>query len=383
MKLYLYPYISIGKNDGVKTFIKGSFGALVSVVYVLILTANTANAQNEKLYQTYVNAMYTSGHISKHSQNVSHTSRGYTNGVDILAYNLIPIKTKMDDRPHLVYLDMGLHYIKYPMDFLGESVAVSMGRSGKLWQWGKFQLLGQFMSGIGYCSKPFSQENNKNNAMSTHFGFHINGNLSGIYPIYESWYASLGVAYSHLSNAARRKPNSGYNVMSLNLGVAYHFKDKTINDSFDYYESTRKFYYHLIGTYFPVPSGAYNDDKYPCYNFHAQLERNLSVHHSLLLSFDYSNNQKELYPYREKPEEARNNDHNYFGASIGANWKYSFVDFNVTNGFYFLKPWYVNNINYTVVHFKFYALKNKYIVFGLKAEGVTAINFEAGLGFKL
>ena len=48
-----------------------------------------------------------------------------------------------------------------------------------------------------------------------------------------------------------------------------------------------------------------------------------------------------------------------------------------------VKPWYVRNINYTVVHFKIYALKNKYFVIGLKSEGVTAINFEAGIGFKL
>lgn len=383
MKFYFCRYKQRNSYNRLESFIKSPLAKLVPVICVLFFLSNEAEAQNEKTYPTYLNTMYTSGHISKHSQNVSHTSRGYTNGVDILATNLIPIRTKMNDRPQLVYLDVGVHYIHYPMDFLGQSIAVTIGRSGRIAQLSKFQLFGQFMTGLGYASNPFSQENNKNNAMSTHVGFHINANLTGIYPIYKNWHASLGVVYSHLSNAATHKPNSGYNVMSVNVGAAYHFKDKTINDSFDYYDTTRKFYYHLIGTYFPVPSGSYSNEKYPCYNFHAQLERNLSIHHALLLSLDYSNNQRELYPFREKPEDAGSNNSNYFGASIGANWKYSFVDFSVTNGFYFLKPWNVDNINYTVVHFKFYAFKNKYFILGLKAEGVTAINFEAGIGFKL
>lgn len=383
LKLFFYRNIKSNSNTRLQAFVKSLLTRLVPIICVLFFHINKVEAQNEKTYPTYINAMYTSGHISKHSQNVSHLSRGFTNGVDIIASNLIPIRTKMDDRPKLVYLDLGIHYINYPMDFLGQSIAVTIGRSGRVAQLGKFQLLGQFMTGLGYCSDPFTQENNKNNVMSTHVGFHINGSLSGIYPIYKNWNALLGVAYSHLSNAATQKPNSGYNVMSLNAGVSYHIQDKVINDSFEYYTSTRKYYYHLLGTYFPVPSGSYSDEKFPCYNFHAQLERNLSIHHSLLLSLDYSNNQKEVYPSREKPEDASSNNHNYFGASIGGNWKYSFIDLSVTNGFYFLKPWNVSNINYTLVHFKFYALKNKYFALGVKAEGVTAINFEAGIGVKL
>lgn len=383
MKLILCRHKQPNGYNKIEPIFNSYLLKLLPVAYLLFFLSNRAEAQNEKTYPTYLNTMYTSGHISQHSQNVSHTSRGFTHGVDIIASNLIPIRTKMDDRPKLVYLDVGVHYLNYPMDFLGQSIAVTIGRSGRVAQVGKFQLLGQFMTGLGYCSNPFTQENNKNNAMSTHVGFHINGSLSGVYPIYRNWNALLGVAYTHLSNAATQKPNSGYNVMSVNAGVSYHLKDKVINDSFDYYNSTRKYYYHMLGTYFPVSSGSYSGEKFPCYNFHAQLERNLSIHHSLLLSFDYSNNHKEKYPYREKPEDASSNNYNYFGASIGGNWKYSFFDINVTNGFYFVKPWHVNNINYTVVHFKLYALKNKYFALGLKAEGVTAINFEAGIGIKL
>lgn len=350
---------------------------------MLIFSVSTIEAQNEKSYSTYFNSVYTSGHISKHSQNVSHTSRGFTNGFDFIASNLIPIKTKMDDRQKLAYLDFGIHFTDYPMDFLGQSIAVTIGRSGRVVQLGKFQLFGQLLQGIGYTSEPFSQRNNKNNAMSTSFGFYVNGNITGVYPIYKNWNALVGFAFSHLSNAARQKPNSGYNVMAVNAGVSYHFKDKIMDDSFDYYTNTRKYYYHLIGTYFPVPSGSYSNETFPCYNFHAQAERNLSLHHSLLLSLDYSNNHKEPYPYKEKEETDGNNNYNYFGASIGANWKYSFIDLCVTNGFYLIKPWHENNINYTIANFKFYVIKNKYFIIGLKAEGITAINLEAGVGFRL
>lgn len=340
-------------------------------------------AQNEKTYSTFINPMYTSGHISVHSKNISHAARGFTHGIDVTSRNLLAIKTNMNDRQKLVYLDVGFHYIDYPMNYLGQSFALTFGRSGTIVKANKFELYGQFMHGLGFCTNPYSQVNNRNNALSTHIGFHIHANLTATYPIYKNWHALVAVGFSHLSNGAIKKPNLGYNVMSTNIGVAYKIKDKTINESFDYYKDSRKYYYHLIGAYFETASDSYSGEKFPSYSFHAQIERNLSVHHALLLSFDYNNNQVEKYPEEELPQDAGDNDHNYFGISAGGNWKYSIIDLNITTGYYLITPWNVDRNFYNMVHFKIYALKNKYLLAGLKAHGFKAITFEAGIGFKI
>ena len=342
-----------------------------------------AVAQEEKTYTTTVNSVYTSGHISEHSPNISHASRGFTHGFDITARNLLGVKTKMNDRPQLVYLDLGFHYINYPKDYLGESYALSFGRSGTVFQKNRFEMYGQFLHGLGYCTNPYSPTNNKNNALSTSVGFHIHANLSATYQIHKNWYALASVAFTHLSNGAIKKPNLGYNVMSTNIGVAYRVKEKTIAETYEYYKQSKKFYYHLSGSFFQTASDSFSGEKFPSYNAHAQLERNLSKHHSLLLSVDYNNYQREEYPEIKKPDDTGSNDYNYFGVSFGASWKYSIIDFSATAGYYMVTPWYTDRKLYNLVHFKIYAVKNVYMLTGLKAHGFKAITFEAGLGFRI
>ena len=354
---------------------------LISALSTFVI--GIVQAQNEKTYSTYINPVYTSGHISEHSPNISHASRGFTQGFDITSINLLPVKTKMNDRQKLVYLDLGFHYINYPKDYLGESYALTFGRSGTLLQLNKFEVYGQFLHGLGFCTSPYSATNNKNNALSTYVGFQIHGNLTATYQIHKNWHALFAVAFSHLSNGAIKKPNLGYNVMSTNIGVAYHVKDKTVKEDFEYYKQSQKYYYHVIGSYFQTASDSYSGEKFPSYSTHVQAERNLSVHHSLLLSLDYNNYQRVRYPEREKPLDAGGNDHQYFGVSFGGTWKYSIIDFSLSAGYYFITPWNVDRKIYNLVQFKIYALKNIYVITGLKAHNIKAITFEAGLGVKI
>ena len=354
-----------------------------TIVCFLFFVNATTRAQEGKTYSSVINSVYSSGHISEHSPNISHASRGFTHGFDITARNLLGTRTKMNDRPNLVYLDLGFHYINYPKDYLGESYALSFGRSGTVFQKNRFEVYGQFLHGLGYCTNPYSPTNNKNNALSTSVGFHIHANLSATYQVYKNWYALASVAFTHLSNGAIKKPNLGYNVMSTNIGVAYRVKDKTINETYEYYKQSKKYYFHVSGSYFQTASDSFSGEKFPSYSGHVQVERNLSLHHSLLLSIDYNNYQRIGYPEMEKPEDAGSNDHNFFGLSFGGTWKYSIIDFSATAGYYIITPWHVDRKLYNLVHFKIYALKNAYLLTGLKAHGFKAVTFEAGLGFRI
>lgn len=283
----------------------------------------------------------------------------------------------------MVYLDLGFHYTNYSQDYMGQTFAFTFGRSETFLEKNRFKISGQFLHGFGYTTHPYSQTNNKNNAISTHLGFHINANLTASYAVTTNWQALLGVSFNHLSNGAIKKPNLGYNVLATNVGIAYHVQEKEIKDDHAYYADSRKYYLHIIGSYFNTASSSFSEEKYPSYTFHTQLERNLSIHHSLLLGIDYNHNDKTLYADETIHFNESDNNSHTLGISLSGSWKYSFVDFNLGAGLYVLKPWYYEAHNYFLVQFKFYALKNIYLIGGLRAHNFRAVAFETGLGIKI
>lgn len=352
------------------------------VLLCLLLTLNS-EAQIDKSYSSQIRGFYTSGHIGAHSEHITHAIRGFTHGTEIIATNLIPVKTKMNDRQQLVYLDLGFHYTNFPEDYMGQSFAFSFGRSETFWKYKNFELSGQFLHGLGFTTKPYSQDNNKNNAISTYLGFHIHANLTASYKVYKNWHALFGLSFNHLSNGAIRKPNLGYNVLATNIGVSYLIKEKEIKDDYIYYSDSRKYYFHIIGSYFNTASSSFSTEKYPSYTFHTQLERNLTVHHSVLLGIDYNYNDRELYSDEPIPIDEAANNAQTLGISLNGSWKYSFVDFSLGAGVYLLKPWRSQTNSYFLVQFKFYAVKNLYLIGGLRAHKFRAKAFETGLGIKI
>ncbi len=355
---------------------------LLCIAFSFFVGINS-HAQISKSYSSKVRGLYTTGRIGEHSENITHATRGFTHGFELIGTHLIPAKTRLNDRPQTVFLDLGFHYNAYSKDYMGESFAFSFGRSETFFERRNFELSAQFLHGIGYATKPYSQINNKNNAISTHLGFQIHANLTASYKLYRNWYALLGIGFNHLSNGAIKKPNLGYNVISGNFGLAYLVKQKQIDDDYSYYANSRNYYFHIIGSYFTNGSESFSSDKYPSYTFHAQVERNLSVHHSVLLGIDYNYNDKKIYADEPlKVEEGANNAH-ALGISASGSWKYSFVDFNLGAGVYLLKPWDYEKKTYFLVQFKFYTIQNLYLTAGLRAHGFKAIAFETGLGIKI
>lgn len=391
---FIHFVILISKNNYLKLVITKPEGIYkvnkaFKILFLMLILLNTnvvrLNAQKYIIndYPYYIKAMYVSGHIAEHSKDVSNMSRGFTNGVDLMFNNLIRIHSELKDRNPDAFLDLGLHYVKYPHNYLGESYAVTFGKSGRILKYGKLQLFGQYTQGIGYGTKPFSIDNNKNMGYSTGIGFVAHADINATYPIYKNWEIMAGVGFNHLSNGGMKRPNLGINVFSTNIGVVYQAKSKTIEIPEDIEYSTRKYFYHLIGTYFRTSNLSFDGITYPAFNFHAQVERNISLHHSLLLSADYSRDMKEQYPDQKDPKDTNSNEYDFFGISAGGNWKYSLVDMDLTVGAYILKPWHQNSRQYSLIHFKVYAIKHTYLLVGLKAHGFQADVFEVGIGIKL
>lgn len=76
--------------------------------------------------------------------------------------------------------------------------------------------------GLGYNTNKYDKEtNNKNNALSTDINFGILFQAEYQRELTERLYLNAFLAFTHFSNGAIKKPNSGINVVSSNLGLSY------------------------------------------------------------------------------------------------------------------------------------------------------------------
>lgn len=79
-------------------------------------------------------------------------------------------------------------------------------------------------TGIACVDKKFDRlDNYKNVAISTHLNAFLCLQMEGRIRMTESFYLSGGLAYSHMSNGAFQKPNSGLNYVTAFAGASYAF----------------------------------------------------------------------------------------------------------------------------------------------------------------
>ncbi len=84
-------------------------------------------------------------------------------------------------------------------------------------------------TGIAYIEKIFDRvDNYKNSAIGSHINAFLGLQMEGRVRVAESLYLSAGWAYSHTSNGAFRKPNSGLNYVTAFAGASYAFGKKKI-----------------------------------------------------------------------------------------------------------------------------------------------------------
>ncbi|MBL6445521.1 acyloxyacyl hydrolase [Fulvivirga sp. 29W222] len=87
--------------------------------------------------------------------------------------------------------------------------------------------------GLGYNTNKYNKEsNNKNNALSTDINFGILFQAEYQLELTERLFLNTHLAFTHFSNGAIKKPNSGINVVSGNLGLSYLINYKPTEHSY-------------------------------------------------------------------------------------------------------------------------------------------------------
>jgi len=82
-------------------------------------------------------------------------------------------------------------------------------------------------AGFGYVEKRFNlYRNNQDNLISSRFNFVLNGRLLYSYRVAPRLSLTAGIGIVHFSNGGLKMPNQGINIPSINIGTAYHFREK-------------------------------------------------------------------------------------------------------------------------------------------------------------
>lgn len=351
----------------------------------LVLFSKKIFAQQEPSIDqkpVFINCNYFSGHIFQHDKNISHTIRNYVNGLNVSVNDILLLRTKQNDRNHELLVDLGLFYLDHGYDFLGKNIGLTFGKSNQFVLYRKLTLFASWSYGIIYNTKTYSKQNNKNQAVASDLSFLNRIEFRLTYPVYKNWYALAAVGVNHMSNGASREPNLGYNIFTSEIGMAYLLKKKTIPQKEKLNPGSKKYYFHLMEGCYLSNTDSWSEKKYTILVLHHQIERILSLHHSLIVSFDYCHDRR--FPYsKERKDNQLNNEYNFYGISSGLTWKLTFIELVGTVGVNLSTPWYEKNKWYSELYTKIYAADQVYFYTGMKAQRFNAAYFVLGLGLKL
>lgn len=191
---------------------------------LLLLLTMSSHAQFKRDTEKVLSVDFFQGFIFQHKEQITHLITDHPTGFR-LTYDR---KTYGDDswEQRYNFPDVGLTfiYMDYKNPVLGKSIAVIPYYDFYIRK--KKEAKGQFKYkvglGLGYNTQKYDRvENNKNNVVSTDFSFGILAQFSYSHEITPRIDFNSHIALTHFSNGAIKKPNSGINILSLNLGVSY------------------------------------------------------------------------------------------------------------------------------------------------------------------
>lgn len=104
----------------------------------------------------------------------------------------------------------------------GNSLALSGFLQPTIIGVGRHDLSGRVSVGLAYMPNPYdSNDNPTQQAIGSHLNFFVEGQLIYTYDLTDRIDIQMISGVTHISNGARRLPNTGFNILSLGLGARY------------------------------------------------------------------------------------------------------------------------------------------------------------------
>ena len=365
----------------------------LSLKYLLIflLAGNITFAQEDETNYTYsAGAEVFSGFIVKHHNVMGHLITDHPTGFR-LKFNRESYGYKAwEQRYNYPTFSTSLSYYDLKNDeAIGKVVSLNLGLGFHLNNFtaSKNDLQLYFGYGLAYFSRTYEKEtNNINTVISTSLNWSVSLRLGYTRQVTDRLMLGAALQFSHFSNAARKVPNYGLNIVNANLGAYYIFNKHKPAYQYDrkmLHDYSTKSYVNIdfrfgLTEYKPVGSGTF-----PYYALSVFWNKQVNRKSILDAGIEgYMNKGLEAeIENKSKPNEDTP-DYKAVGIMIGHELVINKLVFVTQLGFYIYKPHISNERFYSKVGLKYYFSENIFGSFILKTHDAVAEVMEYGIGYR-
>ena len=268
---------------------------------------------------------------------------------------------------------------------IGKGVSLFAFYNFPLTQSKNFELTFRLGFGPGYVEKVFDKkENYKNHAVSTHINGFVNGNLMARYTVKERYYLSVGLSFSHFSNAAAKKPNGGLNIPAANIGVGYRFneREKIIRGE-DYDYDYLKKWDHDIVVGFGRKSRSIESGEYAAFSIAYAASRHVSFKSRLGGGADLFYNSSHRGQEGSNGEELTSvSEVVQIGANISYTLQIDKLSIFINQGIYVYTKYDQDGLIYNRFGFRYLVFEKLILNLSMKTHFAVADHVEWGIGYR-
>ncbi|MCH9659480.1 MAG: acyloxyacyl hydrolase [Bacteroidetes bacterium] len=339
----------------------------------------------------YFDVQLYSGTMIRHNKNVAHLVRDHPAGF-VASYN---VKTKGGKYWHAAYNypDWGVSFLY--QDFKTEVLGKNLGLYGHYnFYFFNRRLQLRLAEGIAYNTNPFDIDDNFKNVA---YGSHLVGStyilLNYYQPnLFEGVGMQLGLSFVHHSNASFKAPNSGSNVVGVNIGVQYDSSPTKMEErqvKADTIDFSEKIKYNIV-----FRGGVNEGDiiglgQQPFGVLSIYADKRLGYKSSLQFGTELfvSEFLKKEIEYRALSFPSSNltgdEDYKRVGLFVGHELRLGKLALPTQLGYYLYWPYEYEPRVYSRIGVKYYISDAVFGVVSLKTHAANAENVEFGIGIRL
>jgi len=287
---------------------------------------------------------------------------------------------------------VSLTFIDHGNQATGNSLALSGFLQPTLIGMGRHDLSGRVSVGVAYMQNPYDPiDNPLQQAIGSHLNFFVEGQLIYTYDLTNRVDVQLISGITHISNGARRLPNTGLNILSLGLGARYKLSDQSTTISAGFNNPDIGYELGSLSHYLVARGGVksmrnLNYRVFPAVGFNYTMAYRYHPLGSFTGGLDVDYNEgfvRERMALNEEQEGYNPFTSWRWGAAIGHELHMNKVSLITQYAFYLRKPHPTHSIAYQRYGLKYQVWDKTFLALTLRAHGGRADYMEWTVGRKL